>query len=191
MAIHTIGGLPSRSHRRSELSQYHDSVFPVNAGIRNTDALLQSRRSLGRNILAALIEIALDHDASDETFTSGNLSGNRVCDLGLIIVILHRIAMRTINHHTFVQNLGLGHRLATHVNRHSIIIRARLATPEDNETIFISLGPGDRSQPILRHPEKRMRRRSGANCIEGNVYVPVRTIFEAHGEGQSRRQFTM
>lgn len=53
MPIHTIRGFPSRSDSRGELSQYYDSVFPVNAGIRNTDALLQSTRSLRRNILAA------------------------------------------------------------------------------------------------------------------------------------------
>jgi hypothetical protein len=74
------------------------------------------------------IEITLDHDASNETFSIGDLSGNVVCNLGLIIVILHRIAVRTIDHHTLVQNLCLGHRLATRLNRRSIIIRARLAT---------------------------------------------------------------
>lgn len=74
------------------------------------------------------MEIALDHDTSDETFSTSDLSGNVAGNLGLIIVILHRIAMRTVNHDTLVQNLGLGHRLATYVNRRSIIIRPRLAT---------------------------------------------------------------
>jgi hypothetical protein len=52
--IHTIGGLPSRSDGRSEPSQYDYRVFPVNAGIRDTDTLLQSTRPLLRNILTAL-----------------------------------------------------------------------------------------------------------------------------------------
>ena len=74
------------------------------------------------------IEVALDHDASDETLAIGDLSGNGMRNLGLILVVLHRIAMRAINHHTLVQDLCLGHSLATDVNRRSIIIRARLAT---------------------------------------------------------------
>jgi hypothetical protein len=53
MPIHTIGGLPSRSHGRSELSQDYDSVFPMNAGIRDTNALFQCTWSIRRNILAA------------------------------------------------------------------------------------------------------------------------------------------
>lgn len=147
MPVQTIfGGFPSPSYRIGKLSQDDDSIFPMNAGICDTNPLRQSTRSLGRNILSTyvlisfrwvrgrtFIEITLNHDTSDETFAIGDLSRDVLCDLGLILVILHRIPMRTINHHTLVQNSRLGHGLATYLNRRSIVICPSLATVPVNQ----------------------------------------------------------
>lgn len=48
-----------------KLTEYLFGGLPIDASIRNTDTLLQTRLAFGRNVLSALAQVALNHDTND------------------------------------------------------------------------------------------------------------------------------
>jgi len=136
-------------------------------------------------------------------FSIRELISNIFCDNELILVILHRIPMRTINHDTLVQDLGLSHDSATRLNRFCIVICPVLAAvgqqtpfesglpPKDDKTIIIAFGTSNRCQALLCHTKERVSTCRGTNCIKSNVKRSIGTILESNWEGQSRSQFSV
>ena len=128
MPIQPIRSRSPLSHPLSKFPQYYYRILPMNTSIRNTDSFLQSLWPLWRNILSScslessspigytFIDVTLNHDTTNETFSIGKLRSYIFCHDWLILVIFLRIPMRTINHHTFVQNLCFRHRNSTRFN---------------------------------------------------------------------------
>lgn len=96
MAIHSIRSVLCRlspcSDGIGELFQNFNCSFPVDAGVSDTDTLLQAGWTLWRDTLVALVDVGFDHDADDTRLAIPKLVADDLRDLGLIPVIFVRIA---------------------------------------------------------------------------------------------------
>jgi hypothetical protein len=140
----------------------------MNTGICNTHTFLQASWSLRREVLPPLqlefginscitfVNIALNHNTTNKTFSFCELSRNIFRDKGLILVIFQGISMRTINHDAFVQDFRFRHSYATCLNRFGIEVCSIFATAnqqnilcsvpsKDDETILIAFRTSDSS----------------------------------------------
>ena len=77
---------------RRELVQDGDGGFPVDAGICYANALLQARGTLGGHLLVSFVDVGLNHDADDGLLALSELVGDDFGDLGLVPVVLVRVA---------------------------------------------------------------------------------------------------
>lgn len=69
------------------------SGLPVNAGVRDADALFATFKAFG-NLLVALTDVGLNHDTHDAVLTLAQLLTDTVQHLDLVAVVLLRIAFR-------------------------------------------------------------------------------------------------
>lgn len=84
--------LPPRPHRLSKLLQHLNRRLPANTRIRNTDALLEVLGSFGRDLLAAFIDVGLDHDADDGGLAGAELLADGEGDFRLVGVVFLGVA---------------------------------------------------------------------------------------------------
>lgn len=82
----------SDPHRLGEILKDLNGGLPVDAGIRDADALLQARGALRRHLLVAFVDIGLDHDADDGLLALPQLVADDLGHLGLVSVVLARVA---------------------------------------------------------------------------------------------------
>jgi len=66
--------------------------------IRNTDTVLQILLSIRARLLCALVQVAFNHHAHDGLLAARDLLGKRMCDLGLVLVVLERVAVGAVDH---------------------------------------------------------------------------------------------
>jgi len=66
--------------------------------IRNTDSILQIRLPIWARLLRALIQMTFNHHTHDGLLAARDLLGKRMCDLGLVLVILERVAVGAVDH---------------------------------------------------------------------------------------------
>lgn len=84
--------LPSGAHGRCEVFENGDGVLPVDAGISDTDTLLQRRGAFLRDLLVAFVDVGLNHDANDGALSLAELLSDYGSDLGLVLVVLLGVA---------------------------------------------------------------------------------------------------
>ena len=84
--------LSSFSDGRCKTLEDFYSAFPVDASVCDADTLLESDWSFGRYFLVALVDIRLNHNTNDRSLASTKLVANNLCYLGLISVVLVRVA---------------------------------------------------------------------------------------------------
>lgn len=73
------------------LKNLHGRV-PVDTGISDTNALLQTRWTFGRHFLVAFVDVGLDHHTNDGLLAFSKLISDDLGDLRLVSVVLVRIA---------------------------------------------------------------------------------------------------
>ena len=85
--------LSSRPDGVCQLFEHVDRGGPVDAGVGDADALLErGETTLGWDLLVALIDVGLDHDADDGLLALTELVADSLSDLGLVPVVLARVA---------------------------------------------------------------------------------------------------
>jgi len=105
-------------------------------------------------------------------------------DLGLVVVVLLRVAVAAVDHQTRVQTLGL-ELLASLVDALCIEVCALLSTAENDEAVVVANGADDGDNTGLGHRKEVMWVLDGANGVNGNVEAAVGTVFEANREGET------
>lgn len=65
-----------------------DGRLPVDAGIGDGDTLLESRWTLGWNLLVALVDVGLNHNTDDGVLSGAKLVTNDLGDTWLVAVVL-------------------------------------------------------------------------------------------------------
>jgi len=89
-SVRSLGGVDSAAgaYSLSELLERSYRVLPVDAGIRDADTLLESGGALSGDLLVALVDVGLDHDADDGGLTLTELLSNDGGNLGLVAMVL-------------------------------------------------------------------------------------------------------
>ena len=78
---------------RVEAREHLDGRLPVHARVRDGHAMLERGGALGRHVLATCVDVRLDHHARDVAVAARELPADVRDDLGLVIVILLRVAV--------------------------------------------------------------------------------------------------
>lgn len=76
------------SYSVCQIFEDSDCSLPVDAGIGDTDALLETAWTLCRDLLCAFINMRFNHDANNAVLTVAELVGDGLGDLGLVLVVL-------------------------------------------------------------------------------------------------------
>ena len=84
--------LPPRPNSLSKLLQDLHGRLPIDARVRNTDALLQRGGAFGGHFLIAFIDVGFDHDADDGRFAFAELVADRLRHDRLVAVVFVRVA---------------------------------------------------------------------------------------------------
>ncbi len=96
MPIHPIArvtpNLPPHPHRIRKLLQHFRGCLPANTRVRDADALLEVLGAFGRDLLAALVDVGLDHDADDAGLAGAELVADDEGDFRLVAVVFVGVA---------------------------------------------------------------------------------------------------
>lgn len=87
----------SSADSRGKVLENRDCAVPVDACISNADAALETSRTLGGNLLVALVNVGLDHDTNNGSLALPQLFGNGLCNLGLVVVVFLRVAYSLVS----------------------------------------------------------------------------------------------
>lgn len=87
-----LDDLSPRSNRISKLLEDHHCCVPIDAGVRDANALFECLRSFGWNRLLSLVQIGLDHHTNNGSLTSSQLVADCLCNFRLVTVIFVRIS---------------------------------------------------------------------------------------------------
>jgi hypothetical protein len=80
-----------------QLFQHFHRCIPVDARIGDTDAFFQPDWAFRGYLLAALVDVGLDHNPYDAILTFAELVANVLSHLGLVLVVLEGIALKSVS----------------------------------------------------------------------------------------------
>lgn len=107
------------------------------------------------------MNIALDHDTCDGRLSLGNLLGNAMGNLDLVLVLFLRVAVAAIDHQPRVQLLGLQF-LARFLDAGRVVICTLLAATHDDKSIVIAGSTDDGDNTGLGYGEEMVGVLDGA-----------------------------
>lgn len=150
--------LSAGSDRGCEILEDIHGRIPVNAGIGDADALLQTSRALRRHLLVAFVDVGLDHHTNNGFLSLFELVSDDLGDLGLVSVVLVRVTclfvsfsfhcnslvillvaltMRAVNHNGQLLPL-LDQRLLGSLNTVLVVVGTLGTTPKDDESMLVT-----------------------------------------------------
>ena len=88
----TATGSSTVTNGSSKVFEHVDCGVPVDAGVGDTDTLLQAGRAIGGDLLVAFVNVGLNHDTNKGLFTLAQLVANDLGNLGLVVVVLLRVS---------------------------------------------------------------------------------------------------
>lgn len=171
------------------LKGVHGGV-PVNASVGDGDTPLEAGRALLRNLLVAGAQVALNHDTDDTVLTLADLVANNLGDLGLVVVVLERVAVRAVDHHDRTLALGL-EGLASGSDAVLVEVGALGATTEDDEAVGVASSLSDGSETLLGHTHEVVLGSGGANGVDSDGQTTISTVLEAHRERETGSKLTV
>ena len=92
--LHSLDGLPAIPHALGQALEHRDRIVPSDTRIRNADALFQTGRSLGWDLLVSLKKIGFDHDADNGSLACAELLSNVRGDQRLVAVVFGRVSCK-------------------------------------------------------------------------------------------------
>jgi len=90
--------LPPCTDCIGELLKHFNSRIPVDTGISNAHTALQPCRTFCGDFLGTLVKMRLDHYADDGVLAFAKLVTNDLRDLGLVLVVLLRVAWDVVSY---------------------------------------------------------------------------------------------
>ena len=84
--------IPPLAHSPRQVAEHADRRVPIDASVRDADALLQARQTALGHLLAPGAEVRLEHHADDSPFARAQLVGDGVGDQGLVVVVFAGVA---------------------------------------------------------------------------------------------------
>ena len=182
--------LPPFPHGSGKVVQNAYGIVPADAGVGDADAISERGFALGRDFLAAFVDVTLNHEAHDGGLAVCNLLGDDAGDLGLIGMFLFRVAVAAIDHQPVVGVCGFEFSLCGR-DISGVVVGARLATSEDDKGVFVTGSADNGNDAWFGNGEEVVRMFDSADRVDGRVERPVRAVLEADGERESRCEFAM
>lgn len=94
---------------------------------------------MGNTGVRTLVDVAFDHNTHDSSLTGGNLLAKNSSDLGLVLVVLLRVAVAAVDHETSGETLGFKLLLGV-LNTRSVVVGALLASAQNHEAVRVTHG---------------------------------------------------
>lgn len=161
-----------------------DGLLERDARVGDGHAVLEGGRALDGDLLVALVDVGLDHDAHDHVgvgLVGRQLRGNVVADLDLLDVLLRAVAVRAVDHDAGVQ-AGLGELLASGENVLGGIVGALGRAAQDHVGAVVAVGLDNGRDTLLGDRQEGVAGSSGLDGVEGNVDRAVlRDFLSAQG----------
>jgi hypothetical protein len=195
---------PALCNSGSKVLEHAHGGVPVNARIGDRDALLEAAGALRGDLLVALVDVGLDHDTNDAGLAVADLVCDVLGDLGLVAVVLARIAwklsayyalstveslvgptVRAVNHHDLREVL-LPQRLAHVLDARGVEVCALGSSTQDDEAVLVTACPGDSSQSLLCDTHEVVLCRRAADRINSDGQTAIGSVLEANGERETR-----
>src|SRR5215218_2806307 len=135
--------VPARTNRRCQIAQDRLRRFPADAGV--GDALAEGEAGGIGEVLPALDEEALQHDADDARFARGDLLRDGAGDAWLAAVVFAAVAVAGVDHHARRHLTGAEgvERLPDGLGG---IVRAAVTAAQDEVAVPVAAGDDDRGQ---------------------------------------------
>jgi hypothetical protein len=171
------------------LENIHGGV-PVNASVGDRDTPLEAGRALLRDLLVASAQVALNHDTDNAVLALADLVANDLGNLGLVLVVLERVAVRAVDHHDGALALGL-EGLAGGSNAVLVEVGALGTAAQDDEAVGVASSLGNSGETLLGHTHEVVLSSGGANGVDSDSEATVGTVLEAHGERETGSKLTV
>ena len=124
--------------------------------------------------------MALDHDTHDGGLTGLQLLGKGRGNLGLVLVVLERVAVAAVDHQPLLEtgflerSLGLADALR-------IVVGTTGATAEDDEAVLVAFRADNGNNTRLRDGQEVVGMPDSIDGVHGNTQCAVGSILEADG----------
>jgi len=172
--------------------QHLDSGLPVDASISDADTILESRRAIFRDVLSTGVDVRLDHDTSNSAVTGDQLFTDRVNNLWLVIVVLHRVSMGAVDHDArLVLRTRLLKSSTYSLDVLSSVVGTLGTTSENNVDVLVSGGLDDSSQTLLGDTHESMGVGGRLHGIDSNTDASVGPVLETDREGDTGSELTV
>jgi len=172
--------------------QHLDSGLPVNTGISDADAILESGGAVFRNILPASVDVGFNHDTSNGTVAGNQLLADGINNLWLVVVVLERVSVRAIDHDAWlVLRTGLLEGSSNSLDVFSGVVGTLGATSEDDVNILVAGSLHDGSKTLFGNTHESVRVGSRLHGINGNTDASISSVLKADGEGDTRSELTV
>jgi hypothetical protein len=197
----------SHAHRLGELLENLNGSLPVNAGVGDTDTLLEAGWTLLWNLLVALVDVGLDHDTNNGTLAGADLVTNDLGDLWLVAVVLvgvtwvnvrnssrstwcDHLTVRAVDHDGLLLSLLLQSLLGG-LDALGIEVGTLGTATENDEAMLVSAGAGDGGQTLLGNTHEVVLGGSSANSVNGDGQASIGTVLETNWERETGSQLTV
>ena len=171
------------------LKGVHGSV-PVDASIGDGDTPLKAGRALLGDLLVARAQVALNHDTDNAVLALADLVADDLGNLGLVVVVLVRVAVRAVDHHDGALALRL-EGLTGGSNAVPVEVGALGTTTEDNEAVRVAGSLGDSGETLLSYTHEVVLGSCRANGVHSDSEATVGAVLEAHGERETGSKLTV
>src|SRR2546427_9492621 len=176
------------AHGPRELGEHRDRHLPAHAGV--GDALAVAQRGWVAQLLAAVDEKALHHDAEDRSLAVRDLLGDVVRGERLTAIVLVAVAVARVDHEPRRQ-AGVHESRGGLLHAHRVVVGAAGAAAQDDVAIGVAARGHDRAEPLLGHAEELMRVRGGAYGVDGDLDAAVGPVLEADGHRETRGELAV
>ena len=147
------------------------------------------QRLAGLDVLAAFVQVALDHHAGDAGVTVGDLAGHVLGHVDLASVLLAAVGVREVDHHLFAQAV-LRQQLAGSIHVGGAVVGG-LAAAQDDVAVGVAVGLEDGGHAHLGDAHEGVRGLGCQNGVGCHFHAAVGAVLEAHGAGQATGQLAV
>lgn len=132
------------------------------------------------------VDVAFNHDTHNSLLALLKLLRNDLCNLGLIAMVLLAVPVRTIDHESGGQALGLQLFLGLS-DTLLVVVRPCGTAAQDDETVLVPDGAYDSDHAWLGDGKEMMGVTNGTDGVNGDTQGAICTVLEPDRERQAGR----
>lgn len=137
-----------------------------------------------------LVDVALDHDTHNAGLALGNLASKVCSDLGLILVVLQRVAVAAVDHEPLGE-ASLLQRSLRLSDALGIVVGALRTTSQNDEAVLIAHGAHNSDDARLGNRKEVVGVSDGTNGVDRDSEGAVGAVLETNGETETTGQLSV